>query len=97
MARKPVAIPESDLAVHPGELLAEELAVRGLTQKQLAEGMGRPAQAINEIIRGRTAITAETALQLEHALGTPARFWLNLQAAHDLAGARQREQAARSA
>lgn len=87
----------SDLAVHPGELLAEELETRGLTQKQLAEAMGRPPQAINEIVRGRKAITAETALQLERVLDVPARFWLTLQGTYDLALARQRERARESA
>lgn len=87
--RRAYAQPESDLAVHPGELLAEELEVRGLTQKDLAAIMERPAQAVNEIVRGKKAITAETALQLEGALGTPATFWLNLQSQHDLALARR--------
>ena len=96
MADTPGRDVESDLAVHPGELLAEELEARALTQKRLAEAMGRPPQAINEIVRGRKAITAETAVQLERALGIPARFWLNLQAAYDLALARQRERARES-
>ena len=86
--------PESDLAVHPGELLAEELEVRGLTQKALAEVMARPAQAVNEIIRGKKAITADTALQLEIAIGTPAYVWLNLQSQHDLVLARRAQAAA---
>lgn len=80
---------ESDLAIHPGELLAEEIEEHGLTQKALAEAMGRPAQVVNEIIRGRKAITAETAIQLESALGTSARFWLNLQSMYDLTRARE--------
>lgn len=88
---------ESDLPVHPGDLLAEELAVRGLTQKELAQAMGRPPQAINEIVRGRKAITAETAVQLERALEIPARFWLNLQGAYDLVLARQREASRKTA
>lgn len=94
--RRPYAQPESDLAVHPGELLAEELEARGLTQKDLAAIMERPAQAVNEIVRGKKAITADTALQLEAALGTPATFWLNLQSQYDLALAR-RAQARRAA
>jgi HTH-type transcriptional regulator/antitoxin HigA len=69
--------------------LAEEIDERGLTQKALAEAMGRPAQVVNEIIRGRKAITAETAIQLERVLGTSARFWLNLQSMYDLARARE--------
>ncbi len=80
---------ESDLPVHPGELLAEELEVREITQRALAETMGRPTQVINEIVRGKKAITAETAIQLEAALKVPAHLWLNLQSAYDLKRARQ--------
>lgn len=87
---------ESDLAIHPGELLAEELEVRGLTQRQLALTIGRPVQAVNEIVRGKKAITAETALQLEDALGVPAHLWVNLQGAYDLACARRARAAPRA-
>ena len=80
----------SDLAIPPGELLAEELEARGMTQRDLARQTGRPPQAINEIIKGRKRITAETALGLERALGTPARFWLNLESGYQLAKARLR-------
>lgn len=82
--------PESDLAIHPGELLAEELEVRGMTQRNLALAMGRPPQAINEIVRGRKSITADTALQLEDVLEIPAYLWLELQVQYDLIEARQR-------
>jgi HTH-type transcriptional regulator/antitoxin HigA len=81
---------ERDVAVHPGEFLAEEIQARGLSQKALAEEMGRPVQVVNEIIRGKKAITAETALDLEAALGLSARFWLNFQVEHDLTAARLR-------
>ncbi len=54
-----------DMAIPPGEYLAEEIEARGITQKKLASSKGRPANAINEIINGKKAITAETALQLE--------------------------------
>ena len=84
---------ESDLAIHPGETLAEELEARALTQKELAAAMGRPPGLVSEIIRGRRAITADTAVQLEDALGLPAQFWLNLQTQYDLVGARQRRSA----
>ena len=80
---------ESDLAIHPGELLAEELESRGMTQRALAEAMGRPPQVINEIVRGKKAITAATAIQLEEVLGTSARLWLSLQATYELIRARQ--------
>ncbi|RLT40439.1 MAG: addiction module antidote protein, HigA family [Chloroflexi bacterium] len=84
---------ESDLLVHPGELLAEELEVREMTQRELAEAMGRPVQVINEIVRGKKAITAETAVQLEAALKIPAHLWLNMQSSYELKLARlaQRE------
>jgi len=69
-----------DIAIPPGEYLAEEIEARGLSQKDLARQMGRPLNAINEIINGKKAITAETALQLEEAMPEiPARFWLNLE------------------
>ena len=69
-----------DIAIPPGEYLAEEIEARGLSQKDLARQMRRPLNAINEIINGKKAITAETALQLEEAMPEiPARFWLNLE------------------
>ena len=57
-----------DVAIPPGEYLAEEIAARNMTQKELARRMGRPANAINEIINGKKAVTAETALQLEEVM-----------------------------
>ncbi len=83
MAIKADAYP--DVAIPPGEYLAEEIRERGLTQKELARRMGRPLNAINEIIRGKKAITAETALQLEDVMPEiPARFWLNLETDYQL-------------
>lgn len=82
---------ESDLIWHPGELLGEELEAREMTQKELALAMGRPPQAINEIVRGKKAITAETAVQLERVLGIQAQFWMNLQTSYDIKRARQAE------
>ena len=77
-----------DLAIPPGELLAEELAARGMTQSQLARQMGRPLQAVNEIVRGKKRITGETALQLSEALGTSAEFWMRLESDYELNRAR---------
>ncbi len=79
----------SDLAIPPGEVLAEELQARDMTQRELATRMGRPAQAINEIVNGKKTITAETALQLEKVLGPSAEFWLGLQTTYDLTLARR--------
>jgi HTH-type transcriptional regulator/antitoxin HigA len=69
-----------DIAIPPGEFLAEEIDARGMSQKELAKRMGRPLNAINEIINGKKAITADTALQIEEVMPEiPARFWLNLE------------------
>ena len=74
-----------DVAIAPGEYLAEEIEARGITQKELAKRMRRPLNAINEIINGKKTITAETALQLEEVMPEiPARFWLNLETDYQL-------------
>ncbi len=83
MVTKTAAYP--DIAIPPGEYLAEEIEVRCISQKELAKRMGRPVNAINEIINGKKAITAETALQLEEVMPEiPARFWLNLETDFEL-------------
>lgn len=64
-----------DLVSHPGETLLETLEARGMTQAELSERTGRPKKTINEIIKGKAAITPETALQFERVLGVPSRFW----------------------
>jgi HTH-type transcriptional regulator/antitoxin HigA len=60
----------------PGRILGKELAGRGWTADDLAEAIGCSPQMINEIIAGKTLITAEIAAQLAAALGIPAEFWL---------------------
>jgi len=77
-----------DVAIPKGETLAEEIEARGVSQSELARRMGRPVRAVNEIVRGRKAITAATALDLEDALGVSAIFWLRLEAAYQLNRAR---------
>jgi len=89
MATKKGQLYHSDLAIHPGEVLAEELGAREMTQRALARAIGRPEQVINEIIHGRKGITAETALQLSEVLGVSAELWMNLQASYALTVARQ--------
>ena len=82
MATKTEAYP--DVAIPPGEYLAEEIEARGVSQKDLAELMSRPKNVINEIVNGKKAITAETALQLEAMPEIRARFWLNLETDYQL-------------
>jgi HTH-type transcriptional regulator / antitoxin HigA len=64
-----------DYVSPPGETLLEVLEERGMSQAELAERTGRPRKTISEIINGKTAITPDTALQLERTLGVPAHFW----------------------
>ena len=87
----------SDLPIPPGEILAEELAARGMTRKELAAQLGRPAQAVDEIIRAEKAITPDTARGLEKVLGIAADFWLNLESTYRLTLARNRERESRAA
>ena len=66
-----------DFVTPPGETLLETLEFIGMSQAEFAERTGRPKKTINEIIRGKAAITPETALQFEKVLGVTASFWIN--------------------
>ena len=71
--------------VHPGEVLREEfLTPMGISQYRLAKDIGVPPRRINEIVHGSRAVSVDTALRLARYFGTSERFWLNLQAQHDL-------------
>ncbi|NJK44298.1 MAG: HigA family addiction module antidote protein [Pleurocapsa sp. SU_196_0] len=83
-----------DIAIPPGEFLEETLEAIGMSQAELARRTGRPAQVINEIVKGTKEITADTALQFEKVLDTPAQFWLNLERDYRLVLARIAEQRA---
>ena len=75
-------------AFPPGEYLRDELEERGWSEKDFAEILGRPVQAISEIMNGRKQIVPDTALAIGEALGTSASMWLNLQVAYNLFEAR---------
>ena len=71
--------------VHPGEiLLFEFLKPMGLSQSRLAQKIGLPPRQISEIVHGKRAITADTAMRLSKFFGTTAQLWLNLQAHYEL-------------
>jgi antitoxin HigA-1 len=71
--------------IHPGEILLEEfLKPLEITQYRLAKDINVPARRINEIVHGKRAITADTALRLSRYFSLSERFWLNLQARYDL-------------
>ncbi|MCK5551401.1 MAG: HigA family addiction module antitoxin [Hyphomicrobium sp.] len=74
---------------HAGEILAKEyLEPLDMSARALAEEIGVPANRISDIVRGRRGVTADTALRLARYFRTDPRFWLNLQAAHDLSVAK---------
>ena len=67
---------QPDTVSPPGATLQDALQERSMSQAELASRTGRPKKTVNEIIRGKTAITPDTAVELEQVLGIPARFWL---------------------
>jgi addiction module HigA family antidote len=76
--------------IHPGEILLEEfLTPMGISQNRLARAMDVPPRRINEIVHGKRAVSADTALRLARALGTTEQFWMGLQADYDLEEARK--------
>lgn len=84
-SKSPITIDAVKLpAIHPGEILAEELAEIGISATALSRALDVPQSRIADIINGRRGITADTALRLAAYFGTSARFWLNLQATYDL-------------
>ncbi len=71
--------------IHPGEILLEDFLVPlGVSQYRLALDISVPPRRINEIVHGTRGVSADTALRLARYFGTTDRFWLNLQARHDL-------------
>jgi addiction module HigA family antidote len=75
--------------IHPGEILGDELEELGMSAARLARTLSVPANRISQIIAGKRAITADTALRLARYFGTSADFWMNLQKSYDLDLARQ--------
>ena len=80
---------EARPAIHPGEILADELSEIGLTPTELARQLKVPANRMTQIVRGKRAITGDTALRLAHWFAMSPQFWLNLQVAYDLRLAEQ--------
>jgi len=83
-------MPKTLEPIHPGEVIREEiLTPLGMSVNQLAKHLSVDAARLNEIVRGRRGITADTALRLARYLGTTPEFWLRLQAHYELRVARQ--------
>ena len=78
-------IPENRPPTHPGEMLLEEfLRPLGMTQSEAARRMEIPLNRLNEVIRGRRGVTADTALRLAKLLDTDPEIWMNLQNQWDI-------------
>ena len=77
--------------IHPGEILKEEfMEPMGISQNRLAMDLRIPVPRVNAIVRGRRAITADTAVRLGAYFGTGPEFWRNLQGHYDLCLARKK-------
>jgi addiction module HigA family antidote len=76
-------------AIHPGEILADELRELDLNASELGRALHIPTNRVTQILRGQRSITADTALRLGYFLGTGPELWVNLQRAHDLRVAEQ--------
>ncbi len=74
---------QTPTAIHPGEMIKDEIEYRGITQKALAAEIGLPASVLNEVLNGKRAVTTEYALLLEASLGIEADLWLRLQAEYN--------------
>lgn len=77
-------------AIHPGEILADELQELGVSPTELSRLINVPPNRVTQIIHGRRNITGDTALRLGHWFGNSAQFWLNLQSAYDIRMAEQK-------
>jgi antitoxin HigA-1 len=71
-------------AIHPGEILGDELQELGITPTELARQLSVPPNRIGQIIQGKRSITGDTALRLAHWFGTDPQFWLNLQSSYEI-------------
>lgn len=81
-----------DYAVSPGEVLSDELELRGMTQQELAKRTGLTPKHIVSIVKAKSAITPETAIKFERAMGMPADYWLNLESNYQEVLARLQEE-----
>jgi addiction module HigA family antidote len=80
--------------IHPGDMLLEEfLQPKGLSQREFAEKLGWTTAKLNELVKGKRGVTADTALDLAKALGTSPELWMNLQMMWDLRRAELRRKA----
>ena len=91
MKTQGVGLPKNRPPTHPGTMLLKEfLEPMEISQAELARALGIPFQRVNEIVRGKRGVTAETALLLGQFFGMSPNFWINAQSSTDLYWAQQR-------
>ena len=71
-------------AVHPGEVLKDELEESGITPTEFARQIGVPPNRVSQIIAGKRSVTGDSALRFSHWFGVEPQFWMNLQAQYDV-------------
>lgn len=74
----------TDVLLHPGEVLADELSAREITQKEFAQKINLQPPHLNDLLKGKRHISARIALKIEKELGIDAAYWLRLQMNYDL-------------
>ena len=77
-------------AVHPGEILKDELDELGVTPTEFARQIDVPPNRVSQIIAGKRGVTGDTALRLGHWFGADPQFWLNLQSAYEIRKAEEK-------
>lgn len=75
--------------IHPGEMIKDELLVRGISQKKFAEIIEVSPTVLNEVLNGKRPVTTEYALKIEAATGIPAYIWVNMQSDYNMQTARR--------
>jgi antitoxin HigA-1 len=79
----------TDITLHPGEVLADEITARNIMQKEFAKRIKLLAPHLNDLLKGKRHVSARIALKIEKELGIEADYWLRLQMAYDLAVAKK--------
>jgi HTH-type transcriptional regulator/antitoxin HigA len=82
---------QTDITLHPGEILQDELEARAIKKSSFAEQLGMKPGHLSELLHGRRHVSAATALKLERLLGIPAEYWLRVQVYYDLFMERRKE------
>jgi antitoxin HigA-1 len=84
----------SDVSLHPGEVLQDELEARAIPKNIFAEQLGMKASHFSELLHGKRHVGAATALKLEDILGISAEYWMRIQVYHDLFVERHKQEQA---